>query len=47
MANKTKAFREPNDGNKNTDYVHSIMNEAGILKFPNTVSMRHKGKGNI
>lgn len=44
MIKKAKAFREINHGNKNTDYVHSTMNEVGILKFPNTVSMGHKGK---
>lgn len=46
MEKKTKAFRGPNDGNKNTDYVHSIMNEASSLKFPHTVSVGHKGKAN-
>lgn len=38
MGKKTKAFRGPNDGNKNTDYVHSMMKEATSLKFPHTVS---------
>lgn len=45
MGKKTKAFRGPNDGYKNTGYVHSIMNEASRLKFPHTVSVGHKGKG--
>lgn len=39
MEKKTKAFRGPNEQNRSTDYVHSIMNEASSLKFPHTVSV--------